>query len=113
MVLVELENANPTGGPLDISSEQHRAEDLVAANRLYRQTALRAGETGVASVLDELERVLVEIANSPAKVSSPQLAVLRKRIESRGILFKIRVIGSEVRERQKAAAPQAASRKSS
>lgn len=112
MVLVELVNAKP-GGTLDISTEQHRAEDLVAANRLYRQTALRAGETGMASVLDELERVLVEIANSPAKVSSPQLAELRKRIESRGILFKIRVIGSEVRERQKPAAQPSASRKTS
>jgi hypothetical protein len=113
MVLVELVNANPGGGPLDIATEQHRAEDLVAANRLYRQTALRAGETGVASVLDELERVLVEIANSPARVSSPQLAELRKRIESRGILFKIRVIGSEVRERQKTAAQPGAPRKTS
>ena len=112
MVLVELVNAKP-GGTLDISTEQHRAEDLVAANRLYRQTALRAGETGMASVLDELERVLVEIANSPAKVSSPQLAELRKRIEARGILFKIRVIGLEVRDRQKSAAQPSASRKTS
>jgi hypothetical protein len=105
MVLVELINAKP-GRALDISSEQHRAEDLVAANRIYRQTAQRAGETGVASVLDELERVLVEIANSPSKVTSPQLEELRKRIESRGILFKIRVVGIEVREREKSAAPQ-------
>jgi hypothetical protein len=105
MVLVELVNAKP-GGTLDISAEQHRAKDLVAANRLYRQTAERVGETGVASILDELERVLVEIANSPSKVSSPQLAELRKRIESRGILFKIRVVGSDVRERQKTAASQ-------
>lgn len=105
MVLVELVNSKP-GGTLDISAEQHRAEDLVAANRLYRQTAQRAGETGVASVLDELERVLVEIANSPSKITSPQLAAIRKRIESRGILFKIRVIGTEVREREKTTAPQ-------
>ena len=111
MVLVELVNAKP-GAALDISAEQHRAKDLVAANRLYRQTAQRAGETGVASVLDELERVLVEIANSPSKITSPQLAELRKRIESRGILFKIRVVGTDVRERQKTGAQQA-SRKTS
>ena len=105
MVLVELINAKP-GAALDISGEQHRAEDLVAANRLYRQTAERVGEAGVASVLDELERVLVEIANSPSKISSPQLAALRKRIESRGILFKIRVVGTDVRQRQKTASTQ-------
>lgn len=107
MVLVELENARP-GAALDISSEQHRADDLVAANRLYRQTAERVGETGVARVLEELERVLLEIANSPSKISSPQLAELRKRIESQGILFKIRVVGTDVRERQKAATLQPA-----
>ncbi len=112
MVLVELVNAKP-GAALDISGEQQRAQDLVAANRLYRQTAERVGETGVANVLDELERVLVEIANSPAKVSSPQLAELRKRIESRGILFKIRVVGTDLRARQKTAAPPAETRKTS
>jgi len=112
MVLVELVNAKP-GAALDISAEQQRAGDLVAASRLYRQTAERVGETGVASVLDELERVLVEIANSPSKISSPQLAELRKRIESRGILFKIRMVGTEVREREKTAQPLTGARKTS
>ena len=102
MVLVELSNA-PSNGKVNISSEQRAASELVGENRLYRQTALNAGETGVASVLDELERVLVEVANSPSEVSSKQLESLRKRIESRGILFKVRVIGSEVRERAKPA----------
>ena len=37
-------------------------------SRLYRQAAVRAGEPGVASVLDELERVLIEVANSPPPV---------------------------------------------
>jgi vacuolar-type H+-ATPase subunit E/Vma4 len=72
---------------------------LVGANRLYRQTALNAGEAGMASVLDQLERVLVEVANSPSEVSSKQLESLRKRIESQGILFKVRVVGSDVRKR--------------
>ena len=112
MVLVELVNAKP-GSALDISAGQHRAEDLVAANRLYRETAERVGEAGVASVLDELERVLVEIANSPSKISSPQLASLRKRIESRGILFKIHVVGTEVRGREKTAERRPTTRKTS
>ncbi len=100
MILVELANA-PSKGRVDISSEQRAASELVGENRLYRQTALNAGESGVASVLDELERVLVEVANSPSEVSSKQMESLQKRIESRGILFKVRVIGSEVRERAK------------
>ena len=110
MILVELSNM-PANGKVDISSEQRMASELVGENRLYRQTALNAGEAGVASVLDQLERVLVEVANSPAEVSSKEMETLRKRIESQGILFKVRVIGSDVRQRANPApaesAPQA------
>jgi hypothetical protein len=104
MVLVELTNADGKG-PVDISSEQRTARDLVDANRLYRETAARAGEVGVASVLDDLERVLIEIANSPSKLSSAQFEEFRHRVEAKGILFKIRVIGSQVQEREKSASP--------
>lgn len=101
MVLVELANAQPNG-TLNIASEQRRAGDLVAANRLYRQTAARAGEVNVATLLEELERVLIEIANSPSELSGPQLERIQKRIEAQGILFKVRVIESQVRERERA-----------
>ena len=62
---------------------------------------MRADEPGVASVLDELERVLVEVAHSEAPLSSSSLEHLRRRIESKGLLFRVRVIGSQVREKQK------------
>jgi hypothetical protein len=100
MVLAELVNTNPQGS-LDISGEQHRVEDLVSENRLYRQAALRAGDTSVSNVLEDLERVLLEIAHSPSHLDSAQLDELRQRIEAQGILFKIRVVGSTVREREK------------
>jgi hypothetical protein len=98
MVLLELSNA-PSNGTVDISAEQRRARDLVDENRLYRKTALSTGDPGLANVLDQLERVLVEIANSPNKVSSQELAGIRKRLESQGILFKLRVVESEVKQR--------------
>lgn len=101
MVLIELQNA-AGNGTVDISSERRWAEDLVPANRLYRQAALRAGERGMASVLEELERVLVELAASPDDVPSPELQALRERIEAQGILFKVRVVGSQVREQGQA-----------
>src|SRR5439155_17748131 len=62
MMLVELSNAEPLGPAqkrVDISAEQHRAEDLLEENRLYRQTALKEGDANLASVLDDLERVLL------------------------------------------------------
>lgn len=100
MVLAEMANADPEGGPLNISEERQWAQDLLGENRLYRQTAQRTGDTAMASVLDDLERVLMEIANAPETVSERELAALRGRIESEGILFKVRVVGSRLRKRQ-------------
>ena len=97
MVLVELSHAE-TRGELDISAERQLADDLVASNRLYRQTAQQMGQTHVAGVLDELERVLVEVARGPSTVSMRQLADIQQRIESQGILFKVKVIGSDIRK---------------
>lgn len=110
MVLVELANTEPEKGQkfVNISAEQKRAEDLVEENRLYRQTALGEGDTAMASTLDELERVLLDIANSPDEVTPAQFESLQKRIESRGILFKVRVVHQDLREREKATKPSPA-----
>ncbi len=97
MVLIELANTR-SEGMVDISAEQESARDLVSANRLYRQTAARAGEVGLASVLDELERVLLEIEHSPSELSAAELNTMRQRMEAQGILFKVRVVGSRVKQ---------------
>ena len=101
MMLVELSNAEAGKSGLDITEEQERARDLLEANRLYRQSAKRAGDPAVAAVLDELERVLIEIANSPSDLSQQRLAELQQQIQDQGILFKVRVIGSKVRSNTK------------
>jgi len=111
-VLIEISNADPGAGAaakaVDISREQQRAQDLLAANRLYRQTAQRTGDASVAGFLGELEPLLVEIANSPDKVSGADLEELQRRIAARGLLLKVRVLSSNVRERERAAVPGAA-----
>lgn len=108
MMLVELSNAapiDPSQKQVNIAAEQHRAEDLLEENRLYRQTALQEGDAGLASVLDELERVLLDVAHSPDQVTPAQLEKIRQKIEARGILFKVRVVSKELQERQKIAKP--------
>ena len=62
------------------------------------------GEGSVANVLDELERSLVEIVHSPAQVSAADLEQLRRRIDAAALLFKIRVLHDELREREAAPA---------
>jgi hypothetical protein len=112
MVLVELASAEDQG-TVDISEERTRAEQLVSANRLYRQAALSTGDTSLADVLDDLERVLVDVAAGPERMSSQDLDEVRRRIESRGLLFKVRVVSSDVRQRQRAIIQERASQRSS
>jgi len=99
-MLIDLVTAEGDGS-VDMSAERDRATDLVAANRLYRQSAVASGETSVIELLDQLEELLVELAASPDKLSSEDLDSVRKRIDSNGLLFKVRVLSSTVRERQK------------
>jgi hypothetical protein len=111
MILVELANAQPKNASqkqVNISAEQRRAENLLEENRLYRQTALKEGDTALANVLDELERVLLDVAHSPQEVTPAQLKGIRQRIEARGILFKVRVVGSELQRRGESAKPSPA-----
>jgi hypothetical protein len=95
MLLVEIMNTDAKG-TVNLSSEQAQARDLLDANHLYRLSAQQAGDPQVARVLDELGRVLAEIANGPSEVSPRDLQEVRHSIQSEGLLFKVRVLGSEV-----------------
>jgi hypothetical protein len=98
MLLVEIMNTDAKDN-VDLSSEQRQARELLDANHLYRVSAQRTGDPQVARLLDDLGRVLTEIANSPSDLSSADLQQIRSRIQSEGLLFKVRVVGSEVNSR--------------
>ncbi|HEU0119390.1 MAG TPA: hypothetical protein VFQ91_02620 [Bryobacteraceae bacterium] len=80
LVLTEIVN-NPGDG-----WSRESAEDLLADNRLYRQTAEATGQTETERLLEDLEEVLVEVAHAPAGSEE-----LRRRIETKGVLFAIQV----------------------
>jgi hypothetical protein len=98
MLLVEIMNSDAKG-PINFSSEQAEARDLLDSNHLYRVSAQQSGDPQVARLLDQLGRVLAEIANGPAEVSPGDLEQVRHTIQSEGLLFKVRVVGSEVNSR--------------
>jgi hypothetical protein len=100
MMLVELVNAETDHSDV-LAGEQARAADLVAVNRLIRQSAEQSGDGAIVSVLEDLERVLLEIANAPANASSNELTDLQSRITTEDLLFRLRVIASEMRQRTK------------
>jgi len=103
VVLIELLHppSHEAGGQFDHA----RAEELLVANRLYRQSASAAGERALSDVLDDLERVLLEAAHGPAS-SGEEVENVRRRAEAEGALFKIRVLGSRVRQREEAMSPR-------
>ncbi len=109
-VLVELVTAE--GAAADFAGERNRAEQLVWANRLYRETAAATGDSSVVDLLDQLERVLVEVAASSPDSTERELADVRRRIESGSLLFKVRVVSSDLQERRRAAMRQTGQRSS-
>lgn len=88
------------------------AQELLAENRICRLSAQKSGDVGVASVLDDLERILVEIANGPEHATAKQLEEFRQRIDAQGIIFKLGVIGSSIRQKEADAARELARRTS-
>lgn len=97
-MLVELTNLTPADG-VDLTRNRARAEELLASNRLYRRTALDRGEESVATLLDELEPVLLQIAHAPESMSADELRRIQKRVESKGLVFKLRVVRAGVSHR--------------
>jgi hypothetical protein len=94
ILLAELVNAAPEA--TDFGDQRSSARDLLDENRLLRQTAARTGDVSHAAVLDELERTLLDIAHSPSEISASELESLQRRIENEGLLFKVRIISSNI-----------------
>ncbi|MGA2113882.1 MAG: hypothetical protein ABSH56_03925 [Bryobacteraceae bacterium] len=99
MVLLELANTdNARTRQIPWSVTRDRASDLVSESRLYRQTAEHTGDVAVAHVLDDLDRVLLDIAHGPDQLSPRDLDRFQQRLDAQGILFKIRVLSSNMQK---------------
>ena len=98
LMLTELNNAED---PAEVENVHAWAEDLASANRLYRQSAALAGDQQMGRMLDELERVLLEVAHEPEGGASGVEAIesLRGRLDTRGVAFKVRMANAELRAR--------------
>lgn len=96
--LVELTNVK-VGPGIDMGDQRQRAARLASANRLYRTSARHAGQESMASLLEQLERVLLEIANSPETPDTAEFNRLWRRVEGSGLLIKLKLMGTETRQR--------------
>jgi hypothetical protein len=75
--------------------DRERAQDLIEEGRLMRQALEAQGETAPLPLLDDLERFLLEAENAPDR----NAAALRDRMESDSLLFKLRIIETNLREK--------------
>lgn len=92
-VLLELRNLDPTG--LD-QVQLDAAEDLLETNRMYRLTARQKGDGRIENLLGELELVLLELARSEGS-SVESLESLRERIEEKELVFRVRVVNTQLK----------------
>ena len=96
-LLAELMNA-PEGSVIDLSDEKETAAELLAENRLYQQTARHAQRQALLFLLEEIERVLVEVRNGPAQLHRSDFRRLKDSIENPGLLFKIQIFQADDRD---------------
>jgi hypothetical protein len=96
---------------------QAKARELLTANRLYRQSSrldpkgLNQGSAGeenasLETILDDLEPVLIELANQPDHLDSTKIVQLRKQLNTGGLLFEIHVLRSRAHPQEPNAAPR-------
>jgi hypothetical protein len=88
----EAENVN-----LPLRSE---AQQLLTDNQLYRQSIAKANDPMLTAALDHLERVLLEVANSPDELSSTDVARIEQEMNTQGLLFQIRVLRTKVSQHE-------------
>jgi hypothetical protein len=82
-----------------ITPDRGRAADLVSEGRLLRSALMTSGEVGTLSLVDDVERFLLEAANEPDHPADEEMTTLRRRIEDDSLIFKIRIIKSNLRTR--------------
>jgi hypothetical protein len=75
-----------------VASLQAEAQQLLPDNRLYRQAISANHDPVMTAALDHLERVLLEIANSPNKLNSADVARIEQEMNTDSLLFQIRVL---------------------
>ncbi len=97
-VLMELSNSSASSS-LSLVEQQRFAQNLLLTNRIYRQSAAATGESAVADILDQLEPILLAIARTSENPTPREIESLQRRIDSGGLIFKLRVAEQDLRQR--------------
>ena len=103
-LLVELSHAgaqsHDPADSLQADSIEAEARQLLPDNRLYRQALANGSDPMMSSTLDHLERVLLEVANSPDKLNSADIERIEHEMNTDSLLFQVRVLRQRNSTRQ-------------
>jgi hypothetical protein len=82
---------NEAGSAAEVSYERSRAQQLVYQNMMLRREADLRGDVQVASLLESLEPILLDISNLPDKPDQDAVRVIRERVERKNIVALLKV----------------------
>ena len=75
----------------EVGYERKRAQQLVYQNMMLRREADAAGDVQISSLLENLEPILIDIANLPDRPDKDAVRVIRDRVERKNIVPLLRV----------------------
>jgi putative zinc finger protein len=75
----------------EVGYERKRAQQLVYQNMMLRREADAAGDVEVASLLENLEPILLDIANLPDRPNEEMVRAIRARVERKNIVALLQV----------------------
>jgi hypothetical protein len=79
------------GAGTEVGYERKQAQQLVYQNIMLRREADSAGDVQTASLLENLEPILIDIANLPNKPADDDIRVIRERVERKNIVALLQV----------------------
>ena len=82
---------NERGVAVEVGYERKRAQQLVVQNMMLRREADSSGDVQIASLLESLEPILIDIANLPDKPDADSVRVIRERVERKNIVALLQV----------------------
>jgi Putative zinc-finger len=82
---------NSQGSSAEIAYEKKRAQQLVYQNMILRREADASGDVQIASLLESLEPILIDIANLPDNPRKTDVRVIMDRVERKNIVALLQV----------------------
>ena len=79
------------GSATEVGYERKRAQQLVYQNMMLRREADASGDVQIASLLESLEPILLDIANLPDRPDEDTVRVIRDRVERKNIVALLQI----------------------